>query len=384
MANEEHLAQLKQGWEAWNQWRSENPSIRPELTGANLAEVLATRANRVIHAGINLARADLTNAILTRLSLSDSDFTQADLTGTDLTQVILLRANLSGAKLPGANLTNADAVMANFFRANLSGADLTGANLIDANFTSANLTAANLAEADLRGANLYGALLNDANLAKAVLGKTILANVSLESTHGLSSCNHEGPSALDYATLSKSSGIPQTFLLGSGLPQAFIDFLPSLMGRPFQYYSCFISYSHEDENFARRLHADLQALGIRAWFAPHDLRAGERIQDQLNAAIRAHDKLILILSRESTGSRWVQYEVEKALSIESESQRAVLFPLTLDDALFQIAEPWAEALKQRFVLDFSRWRDEQPYMSALSHLAKALTLTAASEMPEGR
>jgi len=266
----------------------------------------------------------------------------------------------------------------------LEACDLRQAILVDANLTSANLSAANLTEADLRRANLYGALLNHANLEEVVLGGTILANVDLGSTLGLSSCKHEGPSSLDYATLSKSTDIRRLFSSAVGLPQAFIDFLPALIGRPFAYYSCFISYAHADEDVARRLHADLQELGIRVWFAPYDLRAGERLQDQLDAAIRAHDKLALILSRESTRSPWVQYGVEKALNIERETQRTVLFPVRLDDSIFQISEPWAEALKQRFVLDVSRWRDDQPYMSALSRLAKALTLTAASEMPEGR
>jgi hypothetical protein len=31
MANEEHLAILRKGVEAWNAWRKENPDIRPEL-----------------------------------------------------------------------------------------------------------------------------------------------------------------------------------------------------------------------------------------------------------------------------------------------------------------------------------------------------------------
>jgi hypothetical protein len=39
MANEEHLAILKQGVEAWNKWRHANPRIWPDLRGANLSEV---------------------------------------------------------------------------------------------------------------------------------------------------------------------------------------------------------------------------------------------------------------------------------------------------------------------------------------------------------
>lgn len=36
MANKEHLRILKQGAEAWNEWRNENPSMRFNLSGADL------------------------------------------------------------------------------------------------------------------------------------------------------------------------------------------------------------------------------------------------------------------------------------------------------------------------------------------------------------
>ena len=32
MANEEHLARLKQGVEAWNQWRTAHSEIQPDLS----------------------------------------------------------------------------------------------------------------------------------------------------------------------------------------------------------------------------------------------------------------------------------------------------------------------------------------------------------------
>ena len=91
--NNEHVATLREGVEAWNAWRVSNPGLAPNLGGANLS-----RAN-------------------------------------------LSRANLSGAYLPGAYLR-----AANLRAANLSGANLTGANLTGANLTGAYLRAANLSE----------------------------------------------------------------------------------------------------------------------------------------------------------------------------------------------------------------------------------------------
>jgi uncharacterized protein YjbI with pentapeptide repeats len=37
MANEEHLARLREGVETWGQWRKSNPDIQPDLRHADLA-----------------------------------------------------------------------------------------------------------------------------------------------------------------------------------------------------------------------------------------------------------------------------------------------------------------------------------------------------------
>ena len=38
MANDEHVAMLKKGVDAWNAWRKEKRDIRPDLSEANLSE----------------------------------------------------------------------------------------------------------------------------------------------------------------------------------------------------------------------------------------------------------------------------------------------------------------------------------------------------------
>jgi TIR domain-containing protein len=80
------------------------------------------------------------------------------------------------------------------------------------------------------------------------------------------------------------------------VPDEFIAYIGSMVGRPIEYYSCFISYSTHDQEFAKQLHADLQTKGVRCWFAPHDI----------------HDRLLLILSEDSMSSEWVKTEIAKA------------------------------------------------------------------------
>ncbi len=45
MANQEHLAKLKAGVEAWNKWREENPEIIPNLSFAYLDHANLESAN---------------------------------------------------------------------------------------------------------------------------------------------------------------------------------------------------------------------------------------------------------------------------------------------------------------------------------------------------
>src|SRR5262245_12241432 len=92
---------------------------------------------------------------------------------------------------------------------------------------------------------------------------------------------HFGPSYLDYLTIAESWPLPLAFLRGCGLSDALIDYLPSLLQQAIQFYSCFISYSTKDQEFAARLHDNLQGKGVRCWFAPHDIRGGKKIHEQI-------------------------------------------------------------------------------------------------------
>jgi uncharacterized protein YjbI with pentapeptide repeats len=104
MANEEHLARLRQGVKAWNRWREANLNINPDLTEVNLAEMNLTRANL---AGMRLTETRLRMARLISANLSGADLTRADLFGANLTEAHLIRTNLTEAYLIRTNLTGA-------------------------------------------------------------------------------------------------------------------------------------------------------------------------------------------------------------------------------------------------------------------------------------
>jgi hypothetical protein len=214
-----------------------------------------------------------------------------------------------------------------------------------------------------------------ANLSEARLVKTIFGDVDLAHVIGLDTCNHLGPSSIDHLTLQKSGPLPLAFLRGVGLPDKLIEYLPSLLNQAIQHYSCFISYSAKDQEFAERLHADLQNKGVRCWFAPHDLPIGAKTWDAIDEAIRLRDKLLLILSQNSIESDWVDDEVQKAFAEERDRKELVLFPVRIDDAVMETPEPWARKLRdQRNIGDFRQWKDHDAYQRSFERVRRDLTI----------
>jgi hypothetical protein len=127
MADEQQLAILRQGSDAWNAWRDRNPDIQPNLSGANLREAI-------------LSEADLTWARLNEADLSQANLSKAKLIEADLRLAHLYRSVLNGADLIGANVSGANLYRADLIGANLSEAKLEGASLVNTNFTGADLT----------------------------------------------------------------------------------------------------------------------------------------------------------------------------------------------------------------------------------------------------
>lgn len=227
---------------------------------------------------------------------------------------------------------------------------------------------------DLTGANLKWANLDKADLNRAILGWTIFGDIDLSEVKGLETVKHWGPSEIGINTLFNSKGqISEAFLRGAGVLEILITYLPSMLGQAIQYYSCFISYVSKDTAFAKRLHADLQQEGVRCWFAPEDLKIGERIRVGIDQSIRVHDKLLLILSEHSLASDWVEQEVETAMEQERQRKETVLFPVRLDEAVMESKEGWAAHIKRtRNIGNFCKWRGPKSYQKAFQRLLKDL------------
>ena len=361
MPNKEHLKILSHSASSWNLWRKNNKSIIPDLHGANLVSANLR--------GANLNGANLQNAYLASARLDDAELKNSDLSGSDLSDAYLVSANLEGAVLQDACLLNAA-----LRRTYLSSATFKSAKLQGADFRGAIFGGADLSGAWLNHVNFTGVNLRGVRLVGAHMYETMLADVDLTGAIGLESCNHHGPSVVDFRTLKQSANIPVEFLRGVGFSDAYIEYVPAMLVRAIELYSCFISYSTRDEEFVKKLYSDLQNKGVRCWFAPHDLVIGGKLLDEIDAAIRMRDKVLLILSEHSINSDWVEDEVTKAFEEERRRKKSVLFPIRIDDAVMTSNEPWAAKVRARLIGDFRHWKVGGEYEAGLRRIVRDLLI----------
>ena len=336
MANPEHVKILKEGVVAWNKWREGNPNTEPDLLDADIAGIDLP--------GVNLRRAQLSRAQMMFSDFSGADFRNAHLVETDLFDSVLDGVDFSGAFAVHVNLSDAKLNMAKFNRTR---------------FEYVNLSFAELKGADFTGLTMHSTVFGDNDLSAVI---------------GLEAVSHDGPSTIGIDTIYRSKGnIPEVFLRGCGVPEDFITYMKSLVGKAIDFYSCFISYSSKDDDFAQRLHADLQQKGVRCWFAPEDLKIGDKFRMRIDESIRIYDKLMVILSENSIRSPWVEEEVEAALEKERKQKKLVLFPIRLDDAVMETDQAWAASLRRmRHIGDFRAWKDHDQYQKSFERLLRDL------------
>lgn len=285
-----------------------------------------------------------------------------DLSGEHLAGISLIHGNLVNANLQNTNFHIAHLDHADFTNANLSNAYLTGATLTNSLFIDCNLA--------------------NTDFSHSSFGWTVLCNVDLSVALGLESTWHVSPSSLGLDTVYRSKGnIPDVFLRGCGMPDEFITYMHSLTVQPIQFYSCFISYSHKDEVFAKRLFSRMREAGLRVWFAPEEMKGGKKLHEQIFSAIQVHDKLLLVFSENSLQSEWVATEIRRARKAEREENRRKLFPIRLAD--FDAIQKWecfdadsgkdlAVELREYFIPDFSNWKDHDSFEKAFDRLLRDL------------
>jgi hypothetical protein len=164
MANPEHLARLREGVDAWNEFRKYAPQVKVDLALADLSEM------RLVGANLRLVK------------MNAASLQGAKLKGANLNRVQLIDADLTGADLRNSLMRGANLTRATLLRANLTSADLTWAKLNSANLSEASLWRGNLRKADLNLARLCGTDLRASALLDACLDGAIATGVKLWET----------------------------------------------------------------------------------------------------------------------------------------------------------------------------------------------------------
>ena len=357
MADPELVELLKSGPDNWNQQRPAPP---------RMAE-WSRRPNRLDLRGVDVSGSTLSGANLNAVDLSG-----ADLTGTNLDESSMSRSRFDNATLEQAILHFTTAVDSSF-----ENAILNKASLFYAEFRGGSLKKAQFCGALMIGTRFERVSLAECNLGGASLAGAIFTGVDLSDAVGCDTSTYHLPSSLGIESLYLSNGrIPDSFLRGIGVAEPMITFANSLVTSepPIRFYSCFISYSHADSTFARRLTYQLQGRGVRCFRDDDDVRVGERILPKLIDAIRVHDRVVLCCSRTSLESKWVATELEETFEKEKELGKDILLPLNLDGYLFDGWKgPHAVKVRERNAANFVGWEhDNDIFEAGFKRVLKAL------------
>ena len=94
----------------------------------------------------------------------------------------------------------------------------------------------------------------------------------------------------------------------------------------------FISHSSHDKPFVRRLATALVSEGFPVWLDSWKLELGDSLLDKIYDGIDASSIVLLVTSRASHESGWVNRELNAALTKENAAGRKFVIPLKIDES----------------------------------------------------
>lgn len=264
------------------------------------------------------------------------------------------------------------ALVPDFSEADLSGLRLVGANLSSANFFKANL---------------YKASLSGVNLSNSYFNKTRFEKTVLSGCKGLKDIKVGNKCSFDEETIKKSWPLPEEFLLKMGFSKESLNSLNENCQKPKQnLFPVFLSHAWENKDFAGKLYDALIEKGVQVWYDEKKMKPGDDILDSIDEGISTYDKMILVCSKESLKSWWVEeeldrvFEKERKYRVEQGKKLRLLIPITIDDTLFKSDESRPKSIRKRIVGDFKGWENEEKFEEYLVQLIEALDVDRGGEV----
>ncbi|GAB4536089.1 MAG: hypothetical protein Tsb0014_23560 [Pleurocapsa sp.] len=168
MANSDHEMIINMGVKVWNQWRKDNPKVKPDLSKADI------KVRNL--SGANFSHTDFFETFLINKNFSKANFQKASLDFAQTRHSNFENTNFKEASFVGTSMREA-----NLYCANLNGACFREARLFDANFSKTNLQQARFVMSQLlgvkfSGANLTGACIENCNINSQTDFSNVICN----------------------------------------------------------------------------------------------------------------------------------------------------------------------------------------------------------------
>jgi TIR domain len=93
----------------------------------------------------------------------------------------------------------------------------------------------------------------------------------------------------------------------------------------------FISYANQDKPFVRKLINELEKHNLSVWFDEQEIKVGDSIVAKISEGLRDSDYLVVVLSKASVTSSWVQEELNAALMNQISDKGSVVLPVLIED-----------------------------------------------------
>ncbi|WP_115042916.1 toll/interleukin-1 receptor domain-containing protein [Xanthomonas arboricola] len=134
----------------------------------------------------------------------------------------------------------------------------------------------------------------------------------------------------------------------------------------------FLSHSHLDKPFARRLANDLRLAGHGVWIDEAEINIGDSLIQKIRDGLDQVDFVAAILSQSSINSPWVTRELDIASNREIDEQRVVVLPVLVEDV------DLPGFLRGKFYGDF---RDNAQYDEKFKLLLRAIGPASSAPKP---
>lgn len=119
----------------------------------------------------------------------------------------------------------------------------------------------------------------------------------------------------------------------------------------------FISHSHNNEMFARKVASFLEDQGLDVWEASNEIFPGDNWAAKISQGLQESNAMVVLLTPDAVKSIWVQRDVEYALGAQEYSERLIPVLVDPDKTIAEDDIPWI--LKRLNIIDLTEYETEE-------------------------